>query len=76
MALGLLAQRFEPGREYTEREVNFVLMDAHDFGDWALLRRALCDGRWLERESDGSRYRRLPAPEAPGAGTGTAAERS
>ncbi len=56
MALGLLAGRFEPGREYTEQEVNFVLMDAHGFGDWAMLRRLLVDWNHLGRRADGSRY--------------------
>jgi hypothetical protein len=57
MAAELLAGRFEPGREYSEPEVNFLLMDAHTFGDWAMLRRMLCDWKHLEREADGTRYR-------------------
>ena len=56
MAAALLARRFEPGRDYTETEVNMVLLDGHTFADWALLRRVLCDWRFLDRESDGSRY--------------------
>ena len=64
MALERLALLFETGREYSEREVNERLMDAHLFADWALLRRELCDGRWLARESDGSRYWRVAAPQA------------
>jgi hypothetical protein len=60
MAAAHLATRFEPGREYTEREVNERLLDVHTFGDWALLRRVLCDWRFMERESDGSRYRLRP----------------
>ena len=57
MAAALLALRFETGREYPEQDVNFVLMDGHTFADWALLRRSLVDWGFLERESDGSRYR-------------------
>ena len=57
MAAALLALRFEAAREYSEREVNFVLMDGHTFADWALLRRSLVDWGFLEREPDGSRYR-------------------
>lgn len=64
MAAELLVRRFEPGREYSEREVNFILMDGHTFADWALLRRTLVDWRYLTRESDGSRYRLLPPPPA------------
>src|SRR5262245_20675410 len=56
MAAALLARRFEPGRDYTETEVNVLLMGGHTFADWALLRRVLCDWRFLDRESDGSRY--------------------
>src|SRR5262245_23948308 len=56
MAAALLATRFEPGRNYVEKEVNAVLMQGHTFGDWALLRRVLCDWQFLDRESDCSRY--------------------
>ena len=57
MAATVLAVRFEPGRDYTEQEVNFLLISCHTFGDWAILRRSLVDWRFLDRESDGSRYR-------------------
>jgi len=56
MAAALLATRFEPGRNYVEKEVNAVLVEWHTFGDWALLRRVLCDWLFLDRESDCSRY--------------------
>lgn len=56
MAVALVAQRIEPGREYNEKEVNVVLMDGHTFADWALLRRLLVDWGYMARESDGSRY--------------------
>jgi hypothetical protein len=73
MAAALLARRFDPGRDYTEPEVNTLLMDGHTFADWALLRRVMCDWRFLDRESDGSRYwlregaAKLIAEELPGA---------
>ena len=52
--------RFEPGREYAEREVNGVLLEVHE--DFAYLRRELVNYRYLERE-DG-RYRTAArAPE-------------
>ena len=60
MAIALLAQRFQPEREYREREVNETLMDGHTFADWALLRRSLVDWGFMARESDGSRYRLRP----------------
>ena len=56
MAAAVLAMRFEAGREYTEKEVNALLMDGHTFADWALLRRSLCDWEFLARQPDGSRY--------------------
>ena len=52
--------RFEPGREYSEPEVNQVLLGVHD--DFAYLRRELVNYRYLERP-DG-RYRTAArAPE-------------
>ena len=57
IAIDYLAGKFESGREYSEQEVNFLLMEWHTFGDWAMLRRLLFDWRHLDRERDGSRYR-------------------
>ena len=56
-ALNYLAGRFQPGREYTEREVNELLLRWHTFGDPATLRRALFDGRFLDRDPYGRSYR-------------------
>jgi hypothetical protein len=63
MAIAYLATKFEPGREYLEREVNEVLVEWHTFGDWALLRRLLFDWRYMDRERDGTRYRLRPPTE-------------
>jgi hypothetical protein len=49
-----LAQRFEPGRVYTEAEVNEALSEAHP--DYAALRRYLVDDLFLSRE-DGRYWR-------------------
>lgn len=55
-----VVRRFEPGRVYSEREVNDVLLGVHE--DFAYLRRELVNYRYLERE-DG-RYRTAArAPE-------------
>ena len=52
--------RFEPGRDYAEREVNEVLLGVHE--DFAYLRRELVNYHYLQRE-DG-RYRTADrAPE-------------
>lgn len=56
-AIAYLATRFEPGRDYHERDVNELLQAWHTFGDWALLRRMLFDWRFLDRQPDGSGYR-------------------
>jgi hypothetical protein len=54
-----VVSRFEPGREYSEPEVNEVLLGVHE--DFAYLRHELVNYHYLERE-DG-RYR--TAPQAP-----------
>ena len=64
VALAWLAKHFEPKREYAEPEVNELLEDLHSFADAAMLRRALFDHRFLDRERDGSRYRRREPPPA------------
>ena len=55
-ALCYLASKLEHGRQYTESEINDILNQWHTFGDWAALRRDLCDRHFLGREPDGSRY--------------------
>lgn len=47
---------FEPGRSYSEREVNDALLTVHE--DCAALRRHLVVGGQLERTRDGGSYRR------------------
>lgn len=56
LALDWLADAFEPGRRYSENEVNARLNEHHTFGDWAMLRRLMCDLGLLAREPDGSAY--------------------
>jgi hypothetical protein len=48
--LRYLVERFEPGRRYSEREVNAILGQVHE--DYATLRRTLVDSRRLARERD------------------------
>lgn len=52
VVLDWLAQEFEPGRRYPEREVNEVLRRRHE--DTAALRRALVDEGFMDRA--GGRY--------------------
>lgn len=61
-----LAQKFETEKEYTEQEINNVLLDWHTFADPATLRRELYDYRFLDRSLDGKVYRlaeKQPTPE-------------
>ena len=54
-----VVSRFEPGRDYSEPEVNEVLLGVHE--DFAYLRRELVNYHYLEREA--GRYR--TAAQAP-----------
>lgn len=51
-----LAGKIDPGRTYTEKEINDCLNAWHTFGDAATLRRELYDRKLLKRSSDGSVY--------------------
>lgn len=65
-ALFYLAAKFEPARDYTEREVNDLLLSWHTFADHATLRRELYDYGFLDRSRDGKIYRlaeKQPLPE-------------
>ena len=65
-ALFYLAGKFEPERDYTEWEINDLLLDWHTFADPATLRRELYNGRFLDRSLDGKVYRlaeNQPKPE-------------
>ncbi len=55
-ALSYLAEKFRPEVEYSEKEVNELLNSWHTFRDPATLRRALYDGRFLDRDPYGRRY--------------------
>ncbi len=59
-----MASQFEPGRDYTEKEVNALLLERMHpiFKDYAILRRELYDNGYLDREPDGSRYWRTDRP--------------
>jgi len=65
ICLFYLAQKFEKDRQYTEREVNDLLLDWHTFGDPATLRRELSDYRFLDRRAHRRRYWLSPVQPAP-----------
>lgn len=54
--------QFEPGRRYTEKEVNALLQRLHP--DSSTLRRAMIDYRYLQRMPNGSVYWRVETPVA------------
>ena len=54
--LRAIAGRFERDKAYTEPETNAILMPVFD--DYVTIRRYLIEYRFLEREPDGSEYRR------------------
>ena len=61
-----LAQKFEAEKDYSEQDINNVLLDWHTFADPATLRRELYDYGFLNRSRDGKIYRlaeNQPTPE-------------
>ena len=54
IVLDLIAQDFEPGKRYSEKQVNLVI--GKRFADTATIRRYLVDEGFLEREGGGGRY--------------------
>lgn len=52
--LARIAESFEKGRDYTEKEINGILLDI--FPDYVTLRRYLIEYGFLDREVNGSRY--------------------
>ena len=56
IALSRIAEQFEPGKQYTEKEVNEVIKAAIAFSDVELIRRELFEYKFLGRQRDGSAY--------------------
>jgi hypothetical protein len=59
--LKYLADKFETGRFYKEKEVNALIEEWHTFSDSHLLRRELVDNKLLCRLNNGSKYWREEA---------------
>lgn len=57
--LKYLADKFEYGHFYNEKEVNSIIKSWHTFEDYFLLRRGLIDSKLLCRTKDGSKYWRV-----------------
>ena len=60
-AILYLAEKLEPGRVYTEAEVNLVIGGWLAYNDPAVWRRDLIDHKLLERDRAGREYRRVDA---------------
>ena len=56
LILEFLAEKFEMGKKYTEKEVNEILNKHHNFNDPATLRRLMFGTRLLNRTLDGRSY--------------------
>lgn len=56
LALAYIAEKFVPGRKYSEREVNEIIKTAHSFSDHELIRRELFMYGFMNRMRDGSGY--------------------
>lgn len=61
--LDWLSTKFDPERQYSEKEVNQVIRQYHE--DFAGIRRDLVDLGYLRRERGGGRYWVAPQEEAP-----------
>lgn len=67
LCLWVIWSRIPADQRFSERELNAFIIDAHTFGDHAILRRSLVDARMLARTPDGKLYRRIekkPDPDA------------
>src|SRR5688572_538593 len=62
LCLWVLWSRIPAGATFTEREISELLDNWHEFGDHALLRRALVDYGLMRRTVDGRQYRRIEQP--------------
>jgi len=54
--LQYLCDKFEPGRIYSEPEVNAIIIEWHTFNDLFILRRGMADMGLLARTKNGSQY--------------------
>ncbi|HAS73041.1 MAG TPA: transcriptional regulator [Clostridiales bacterium UBA8960] len=57
-----IAEKFEAGRYYTEKEVNEIISSWHTYGDYFMLRRGMVDCRLMARTKDGAQYWKIDEP--------------
>ena len=56
LALLKIAEQFEYGKQYTEKEVNEKIKESIAFNDVEMVRRELFEYKFLGRQRDGSSY--------------------
>ena len=54
--LKYLSTKFEYDKFYSEKEVNGIIDEWHNFNDYFLLRRGMIDYKFLFRTKDGAKY--------------------
>lgn len=54
-----IANKFPEGSQFSEAELNEEIKKLHTFGDWAILRREMCDLGYFERDRNGTAYLRV-----------------
>jgi hypothetical protein len=53
-----IANHFPKGSKFSESELNEEIKQLHTFGDWAILRREMCDLGYFDRDKSGITYLR------------------
>lgn len=56
--IGYIARKFVAGSDFTEKEINEEIKKLHTFGDWAIIRRELCEMGYFSRDRNGTTYTR------------------
>lgn len=64
IVLEKIAENFQPGRQYTEKEVNLIIADFHD--DFCTIRRDMVSEQILERENGIYQLKKQRLPAKPG----------
>jgi hypothetical protein len=57
-AIRHIANQFLEGSKYSEAELNEEIKRLHTFGDWAIIRREMCDLGYFDRDRNGIVYTR------------------
>lgn len=54
-----IASHFPDGSQYNEGQLNEKIKGLHTFGDWAIIRREMCDLGYFTRDKNGVIYTRV-----------------